>query len=79
MGDQLDLERVRERRAKLLRDTEEHRVASALRRARRGAGEPASRRDVARHDRREALRSFGGMSVPGREYAAGTELREAAF
>lgn len=54
MGDLFDLERVRERRAELLCEAEERRVAGALRRARRGVGRLASRRDVARNDRREA-------------------------
>jgi len=54
MGDPFDLERARERRAELLREAEERRIASAMRRARRGVGRLASRRDAARNDRREA-------------------------
>jgi hypothetical protein len=54
MGDPFDLKRARERRAELLREAEERRLASALRRARRGVERPASRGDVARNDRRDA-------------------------
>jgi len=54
MGDPFDLEKARERRAELLREAEERRVAGALRRARRGVERLASRRDVALNDRREA-------------------------
>ena len=54
MGDPFDLERARERRAELLREAEERRLADALRRARRGLEGPASGRDPARNDRREA-------------------------
>jgi hypothetical protein len=54
MGGPFDLERAWERRVELLREAEERRIAGALRRARRGVGGPASRRDAARNDRREA-------------------------
>ena len=72
MGDPFDLGKARERRAELLREAEERRVAGALRRARRGVERLASRRDVARNDRRglpegrwrKASWSFGVRSVP---------------
>ena len=54
MGDPFDLERARERRAELLREAEERRVAGVLRRAPRGVGRAASGRDAARNDRRGA-------------------------
>jgi hypothetical protein len=54
VSDLFDLERARERRVELLREAEERRIASALRRAWRGLGGPVSRHDAARNDRREA-------------------------
>ena len=54
MGDPFDLEKARERRAELLREAKERRLAGALRRARRGVGGPASRRDAPGNGRREA-------------------------
>ncbi len=72
MGDPFDLVIARERRADLLRETEERRIAGASRRARRGVGGSVSSCEAARGDRRrpskgrwpKAQWSFGVGSVP---------------